>query len=782
MSDRHLLERLRQAAMQRGLSVRTLLDAAELAVQHLPESEEVPARVGRYAVLGRIGEGGMGMVYRALDLCTGRRLVLKVMRAGRQEMRFLREARITARLTHPGVVPVFDQGRLPDGRPWYAMQEIEGRTLDQLIVEAHAPEAAEALPERLPELVEAVRRVCETVAHAHERGVVHRDVKPENIMVEDTGFVRLLDWGIARDQGDPDEPLPTFRAEPGRTSVGTVLGTPGFASPEQLAGAIDRVGPLSDVFALGATLYAVLTGRPPAEGDPEDIIDQLVEDPPPPPSAACPVPLPEELDAACLRAISVPRPQRGTAAELAKVLTAWRRRTFARRRAEARLAEARSSEARLTHLARREEQLRRAARHGLAGLPPLASHHDKAPWWAQQARADAIEVARAVEGVRHEQALLAALGELPGLPEAESALSTHFLRRHQRLERTGQHEQAAAALEELVLYDVEGTHAAWVDGAGEITLTTDPPGARVRARRCDPEEGWGELEHPVDLGVTPLTGVSLEMGSWLLELTAPHRHPLRVPIQLGRCERWTLEAPVEHPHVLKLPPTDAVAPDEVWIAAGWFTAGGTNDAVRPHAARRLWLDTFVIHRDPVTVGGWARFCTATGRQPPTGDPALPAVHLSWHEANAYARWLAETTGLPWRLPTEWEWEKAARGVDARSLPWGAVRDAQLACTQESPGPRPAPVDAYPTDVSVYDVRGMGGNVMDWCLEPGGSEVPPTGTLPALPAPVEAETRRVRGGSWTTTSRPAICASRLRRLADLGFEDVGFRLVRSVGRD
>ncbi|HMB69336.1 MAG TPA: serine/threonine-protein kinase [bacterium] len=242
-------------------------------VRHLKNVADLPDLGGtRYDVLERIGSGGMGTVYRARDHDLGRDVALKVLRetpaADTLAARMLQEARILARLEHPGIVPVHDVGRLSDGRVWYAMKLVRGDRLDR-----HAARTAAALPERLRLFL----RVCEAVAFAHAHGVVHRDLKPANIMIGPFGEVLVLDWGVAKvmSSGDvPDDDADTVVAGPvsaettaaadGETLPGTVLGTPGYMAPEQASGRPDLVGPRSDVYSLGGILQDLLAGSGPA--------------------------------------------------------------------------------------------------------------------------------------------------------------------------------------------------------------------------------------------------------------------------------------------------------------------------------------------------------------------------------------------------------------------------------------------------------------------------------------------------------------------------------------
>jgi serine/threonine protein kinase len=203
----------------------------------------------------------MGVVYAAGDLELGRTVALKVVAAEKTDAettaRLRREARIIARLEHPGIVPVHDVGTLPDGRVYYAMKLVSGKRLD-----AHV---REGLP--LGERLRLFQRICEPVAFAHAHGVIHRDLKPENVMVGPFGEVLVMDWGVAKDrQGERPVAVASGEVAPAGerdTAHGTILGTPAYMAPEQARGEVDRVGNGADVYSLGAILYFLLTGTAP---------------------------------------------------------------------------------------------------------------------------------------------------------------------------------------------------------------------------------------------------------------------------------------------------------------------------------------------------------------------------------------------------------------------------------------------------------------------------------------------------------------------------------------
>lgn len=220
---------------------------------------DAPAVPG-YRITAEIATGGMGRVYAGQDLTLDRAVAIKTLLPGADGERFVSEARIAARLAHPGIPPVHALGTLADGAPFLAMKLIRGRTLADLLAERPA-----SLHD-LPRFVQIFEQVAQAVGFAHAQGVIHRDLKPLNVMVGAFGEVQVMDWGLAKDltrPTNPDRPhgeAPTEEDGFALTVAGAVMGTPGYMAPEQARG--EAVDARADVFALGGMLAAILTGKP----------------------------------------------------------------------------------------------------------------------------------------------------------------------------------------------------------------------------------------------------------------------------------------------------------------------------------------------------------------------------------------------------------------------------------------------------------------------------------------------------------------------------------------
>ena len=317
---------------------RTFAEGGDGGATARDASSETRRAGDRFRVLGLHREGGLGQVYVALDEEFGRRVALKEIRpdkadVGELRARFVLEAEINGGLEHPGIVPVYSLGTHADGRPFYAMRFVEGDGFDEAIKAYHASH-----PSPDPSAVEFRRllgrfvNVCEAIAYAHSKGVLHRDLKPHNVMLGRYGETLLIDWGLAkatghRATGDPadtqEATLVTGSGSGHEPTIG-VIGTPAFMSPEQAAGRVEALGPATDVYGLGAILYMLLTATAPAGGPTvDDALDRARRGAITAPRQANPR-VPAALEAVCLKALSLRAEDRyPTARALADDVERW---------------------------------------------------------------------------------------------------------------------------------------------------------------------------------------------------------------------------------------------------------------------------------------------------------------------------------------------------------------------------------------------------------------------------------------------------------------------------
>lgn len=265
-----------------------------------------PARVGNYELRGVLGSGGCGSVYAAWDLRHDREVALKLMYRDdeRGKQRFLRELRAIARLRHPNVVPLIDSGE-HEGKPYLVMERVRGRSL---------AEASTIDPLPLRRRVELVVDACRALDYVHGEGLLHRDVKPQNVLIDRHGEACVVDFGLARAHDDAS-----------MTRAGAPIGTPAYMPPEQAGGLESSIDRRSDVYALGATLYHALCGRPPYKGPSDQVLAAVLRDVPQRPSARS-AEVPPELDAVVMRCLEKdPGLRYPTAGELADDLERWLR-------------------------------------------------------------------------------------------------------------------------------------------------------------------------------------------------------------------------------------------------------------------------------------------------------------------------------------------------------------------------------------------------------------------------------------------------------------------------
>jgi serine/threonine-protein kinase len=710
---------------------------------------------GRYELGAELGRGAMGKVHLAVDRDLQREVALKMLlpeeakRPGASGS-LLREARLAGSLEHPNIVPVHELGTMEDGQPFFTMRKLRGRSLAAILQGLRAGEADTAARFGRVRLLSVLIQIGMAVEFAHAAGIVHRDLKPGNIMLGDFGEVQLLDWGIAR---RVDEPTPI------EDRVITLTGTPGYMAPEQIMAQDAPASPLSDVYALGAILYEILTlHRPFEDPDPEEVMVRCCSEDPLSPSVRAPDrSIAPELDEIALAALArVPEQRtpsaRVLAGDIEQFLEGVRERRRLASEAEEKVLEGQSLTARYEALRQELAYARREARELRGEIRPWSPVEHKRPMWELEDRALSLqeEVIDAFSAAS--KAFSGAMDRIPEQAEARLGLAHLWWSRFLDDERADDPIAARQSRAMVELYDA-GSFRDRLRGHGRLTLLTSPAKAELwlypyieQDRVLVPGEGRC-------LGRTPLRDVPIPMGSHLIILKYEGYPDVRYPVAIGRSEH--------HEGYVRFYTTEDIGDDFVYIPGGRFLArGGTTEFGDTEEQREVILPDFAIGRLPVTMRQYLAFIdelqgtdpeqaearlprtaidgslchlNEDGRWTPTYDILiegglqqiypdreivwdLPVIAVSWDDATEWCQWASQTTGADLRLPTENEWEKAARGVDGRRFPWGNAYDATFANWR---GSRQSysqlePPGAYPKDISPFGVVDMGGGASNWC--------------------------------------------------------------------
>ena len=665
--------------------------------------------LGRYHILEQLGEGGMATVYKAYDTRLERDVAVKIIRTEKLTFetmsktlkRFEREAKALAKLTHPNIVPISDYGE-HEGKPYLVMPYLPGGTLKGRL----------GKPIPWEESVRLLIPIARALHYAHQQGIIHRDVKPSNILITQSGEPMLTDFGIAKILSDTEETADL-------TGTGVGIGTPEYMAPEQFQG---KTGPQADIYALAVVLYEMLTGRKPYTADtPAAIIIKQATEPLPRPGQFAPG-LPDVVEKVLFKALAKKPEDRY--AEMAAFVAALER---------------------------------------LLTVSPLPSSRP--------------EPSRRVgEGPGVLRSPLPSLGEGPGVRE----------------------DSMATIEQEATRDEIEKTPAPPAPAMPEDSQATIDQGAAGEAvlKRADHRETPPAPSAPRRRDAAPPGPPAEKKRRWQPWAAGLGGLLLLLICIIGLVIIYS-NLPAEKRFLNPNLPQGGLAPTPsfgswlrerdgmvmVYVPEGNFSMGADNNGVLvAPPVHTVYLDAYWIDQTEVTNAMYALCVSAGACQLPSSYSSstrssfygnsqyadYPVIYVSWNDANTYCEWAGA------HLPTEAEWEKAARGTDGRTYPWG--NNAPTCALANSWGSNGTCVDdttavgSYPAGVSPYGALDMAGNVdewvADWYSDTSPSSTPTSGGL-------------WRGGSWFNDVGPVHTAISIRNGGDDTNSFVGFRCARSL---
>ena len=749
----------------------------------------------RYVVEQTLSQGGMGRILLCFDRVIGRRVALKALRhelqAPEHANLLAREARVTGKLEHPSIVPVYDAGMSGREGPFYVMRLVDQPSLEHVLHGLRRKDPELTATWSLSRLLRTFVQVCQAVHYAHTRDVIHCDLKPDNILLGAFGEVLVGDWGLA------------YAREEG---VFTRGGTPAYMAPEQIAGT-DLYDARTDVFALGVVLYRILALRPPfaGSGKTEVLQRRALESLPPLPSSVAPRdrPVPAELEEIAMQAME-PEPTKRFASAQAlatavdSFLEGTRDHEQRQRRADALVEQGEELAARYREAI--DEWSKLATELGQLSLliDPWAPIEERRHVWDAEdlvATTDALQVRLLREAIgSYEQALV----EQPGNVAARRGLARMYSDQVERA-RERRSDRDRTYFENLLReYDDEGILVRAGGRPGWLNIELVGHVEKIMLAPLVERERQLVPGAERRLRQRALEAVPCAPGHYLLLLEADGRR-LQVPVVV-RGDRETKVS-------LDLEASGVPRDDETFVAGGPAALGYEVPGAVQRELPDVIVPSFFIQTFPVTFGQYLEFLAAVLAEEPSGVgdlipcardgvplwivqhgrlvptdahadlgmtetwPRTPVFGVDVLSVIHYANWWSARTGCVYRLPTEQEWEKAARGIDGRRFPWGDRFEALFCKMRFSRAgrPHPEPIGAFASDVSPFGVRDLAGGIADLCT------------------PVATEGRRTdsnlvfasRGGAWCDSD--ADCVSTARRRVSMGERSprLGFRLVRDV---
>ncbi len=677
--------------------------------------------IGKYELLEEVGRGGFAVVYRARDTTLDRVVALKVLHPHwvtdpQFATRFRQEARAAANLRHPNIVTVHDTGET-DGQLYIAMAYLPGRTLHDLLEEQGALPLEAALP--------ILEQLADALDYAHAQGVVHRDVKPLNVIVEDTARgprATLMDFGLVK----------ALESSTALTSQGTLLGSPEYMAPEQAdPNRHAEIGPATDRYALGIVAYRMLAGRVPFPGNTPGTLNAHLNLKVPDPRDFV-RDLPPEVTAAVLTMLAKAPADRFPTAN-----------AFVARLREAQEA-ARQRQTRETHLASQYQMLQAAIQQGAWDNAIQIGQR------IQQSAPDYADVTRLISlAQKKHQEAEAARAAAQARRENEARLAPLRAQVQAAVDRQDWPEVLRIGGQIQALEPDDPVAAQWIAQAQEQVRrpVRTPPSGPTRApspvRQPQPLPDWLK---PVGIGLAAVVVLGVLIGVlgpplWEAFFAAQTPTPEPMPaFSLPPCETagatWTR-------------PTDGMT--MVCVPGGTFQMGSETGADDEKPVHPVTLSAFWIDQTEVTNAQYGEcvidgVCTAStyADNADFNGNQQPVVGIDWHNAEKYCAWAGG------QLPTEAQWEYAARGPEGYVYPWGNVgpdcTKANYWGKENGCVGKTSPVGSYPEGKSWVGALDMAGNVWEWTADWYDKYLSESQTDPE--GPTEGQSKVVRGGSWS----------------------------------
>lgn len=762
----------------------------EQVLQQLPEQG-----ASRYEMGDLLGQGGGGRVIRAYDHVLGRQVAMKMLRSHAQKdpvalERFVSEAQTTSRLSHPNIMPVYDFGTLSTGEVYYTMREVRNRSLRSLIDQLKTGEEDEDI-QGLVSVMFILQQVCLAIHYAHAQGVVHRDLKPDNIMLGEYGEVLVVDWGLAKRFGDQEE-----------SNASHTLGTPSYMPPEQARGELDSVDHQSDVYSLGAVLYELLTVAPPFTGEsPLEVMWQVVDSTLIHPSLRAPErDIPEALEQICLRAMAKRKHMRFVSAKAMHDAIGQWIAGIRPRAAQDQTTEGMSWTQRFSIVHHEIDSLKVKVEQVASEFQGWEPIEQKSNLWRLEDLLKQATIERAESYGQAFTHFTRALTLDPENIEAKRGLADLAWMRFQQAEQEADISNVVYARQLLERYDEGHRYAEHLSEQVSLHIKADvgEPSAEIQVYPWTSHNRRLRRGKVIVDATLPVLQNPIPVGSYNVRVKWKNGATHNIPITLNRGEECQL--------TLKAPRTKKRS-KFVYVAQGRYISGGDLKSFDPKPKAHidlksvfigvypvtfreylLWLDAIqssnppgALKRAPQARNGdglYVRFDSSLQRWVPDDiliegplrkvypkgeghEWDIPIIGISYEDAQAYVRWRGEQDGVAYRLPTVQEMEKASRGTDGRFYPWGNHFDPTFCCMRFSRKEiaQLEPIGAFGADVSPYGVRDVAGGVRDWCA-----------------SELTSPNAHVFGGSWNQDQVACRLASRMRVIKQVRSVSIGFRLA------